>query len=372
MRIGQLLIDAAHLGKRAVSAIAVGAREVWSAIKYIIFKDPVVEQICVANFSSDGVGVTEEDAAKVTNIGMKFRANTEITSFDEFEKFTSIKVLGSLVHHTESAFTSCTNLQSIKYPLSLRTVGRWNFKGCTSLRTTIPEYIEELYDDAFSDVPLEGEIYLPNLRRLDANAVTSKMITHILDLGVIPSLPNGFMALNGNLISCKIPRSVTKLGSGCFQQCSKLEDIGTDLSHVVTVTGNQALWYCGRLKFHANLENLESTAQHLLGASGVLSIRFGKLVTIPSYVAYSCPNLTKVEIPSVTTSIGYSFHGCAYLTEVIVHAVAPPTLTSGAFSNAHSSMTIYVPDESVEAYKTASNWSTFADKMKPLSQYVES
>ena len=29
--------------------------------------------------------------------------------------------------------------------------------------------------------------------------------------------------------------------------------------------------------------------------------------------------------------------------------------------------TIYVPDSSVDAYKTATGWSQFADKFKPLS-----
>jgi len=33
--------------------------------------------------------------------------------------------------------------------------------------------------------------------------------------------------------------------------------------------------------------------------------------------------------------------------------------------------TIYVPDNLVEQYKTATNWSRHADKIKPLSEYVE-
>ena len=34
--------------------------------------------------------------------------------------------------------------------------------------------------------------------------------------------------------------------------------------------------------------------------------------------------------------------------------------------------TIYVPDESVEAYKAATNWVNYASIIKPLSEYVES
>ena len=36
-----------------------------------------------------------------------------------------------------------------------------------------------------------------------------------------------------------------------------------------------------------------------------------------------------------------------------------------------SAFTIYVPDALVEQYKTATNWSKYADKIKPLSEYVE-
>lgn len=32
---------------------------------------------------------------------------------------------------------------------------------------------------------------------------------------------------------------------------------------------------------------------------------------------------------------------------------------------------IYVPDALVESYKTATNWSTYADQILPLSEYVE-
>ena len=87
MKIKDIALSAAAIGERVVKAIAIGAVEVWSAIKYIVFKDPVVEQICVSNFSSDGVGVTEEDAAKVTSIDTIFRENTEIVSFDELQYF---------------------------------------------------------------------------------------------------------------------------------------------------------------------------------------------------------------------------------------------------------------------------------------------
>ena len=43
----------------------------------------------------------------------------------------------------------------------------------------------------------------------------------------------------------------------------------------------------------------------------------------------------------------------------------------GAGGNYATVDKIYVPNESVDTYKTATNWSTYADIIKPLSEYVE-
>lgn len=68
---------------------------------YIRFADPVVQEICATNWG-DGVGITAEQAAAVTNFGDKFKGNTEITAFPEIEKFTGLEYL-------YSAFENCEN-----------------------------------------------------------------------------------------------------------------------------------------------------------------------------------------------------------------------------------------------------------------------
>ena len=76
-------------------------------------------------------------------------------------------------------------------------------------------------------------------------------------------------------------------------------------------------------------------------------------------------------MPSTVTSIGGNeFSGCTAMKSFVIRAIAPPSLGVNSFSG--NPCSIYVPDQSVEAYKTASNWSTYASKIKPLSEYVES
>ncbi len=97
-------------------------------------------------------------------------------------------------------------------------------------------------------------------------------------------------------------------------------------------------------------------------------------VTIPNSVtsigvkAFSgCSGLTSVTIPNSVTSIGFSaFQSCSALTSVTIQATTPPTLGgTDAFNNTNN-CPIYVPAESVDAYKTATNWSSLASRIQAI------
>ena len=58
--------------------------------------------------------------------------------------------------------------------------------------------------------------------------------------------------------------------------------------------------------------------------------------------------------------------GCTLLTSIIVEATTPPTLGYAALDGTHANLVIYVPSESVNAYKTATNWSKYASKIQAI------
>lgn len=72
--------------------------------------------------------------------------------------------------------------------------------------------------------------------------------------------------------------------------------------------------------------------------------------------------LQKVTIPSSVTRIDMAaFANCTILKEVIVNATVPPTLGEYVFADNYSSgRSIKVPAASLQAYKTAPGWSTYA------------
>ena len=87
-----------------------------------------------------------------------------------------------------------------------------------------------------------------------------------------------------------------------------------------------------------------------------------------SYRAFqNCTSLTSITIPNSVTSIGDSaFSYCHGLTSVTIESTTPPTLGgTDAFINANN-CPIYVPAESVDAYKTATNWSELANRITAI------
>ena len=77
----------------------------------------------------------------------------------------------------------------------------------------------------------------------------------------------------------------------------------------------------------------------------------------------NCSGLTSITIGNSVTSIGYStFAGCSSLTSVTCLAENVPRTDSNEFYNVpQSTATLYVPETSVNAYKTAAKWKEFGN-----------
>ena len=82
-----------------------------------------------------------------------------------------------------------------------------------------------------------------------------------------------------------------------------------------------------------------------------------------------CSSLTSVTIPNSVASIGYkAFYNCISLKSVYCKPTTPPTAGNNIFWYNESGSwiircKIYVPKASVNAYKSASNWSDYAENI---------
>ena len=138
-----------------------------------------------------------------------------------------------------------------------------------------------------------------------------------------------------------IPETVTLIGSGAFSSAN----IGT-----MILPGSVT-----RISFAAF-----SDVQGVNGVTPVIKLNEGLAVIEQS--AFSFAGIAgEIEIPSTVTKIGdYCFNG-ASITTFICKPTTPPALGSGAFTSNTAGFTIKVPAASVAAYKSATNWSSYAD-----------
>lgn len=80
-----------------------------------------------------------------------------------------------------------------------------------------------------------------------------------------------------------------------------------------------------------------------------------------------CTTLTSITLPESVTSLGiFCFRFCSSLTLATVLPAIPPSLGYGAFVGVHTSFNIKVPSSSVNAYKAATNWKSYASKISAI------
>lgn len=83
-----------------------------------------------------------------------------------------------------------------------------------------------------------------------------------------------------------------------------------------------------------------------------------------------CSSLSSaVTIPAKVTRMGSNFMTyCSKLPELVMKPTTPPSLGIYGLTGTPSSLVITVPKGSLDAYKTATNWAAFADRMREAEE----
>jgi hypothetical protein len=105
------------------------------------------------------------------------------------------------------------------------------------------------------------------------------------------------------------------------------------------------------------------------------SINNNRVTSIGANAFRSCANLTAAVFSEATSIGGSAFFECANLTTIVLSVNSVVSLSNtSAFGNtpiARGTGYIYVPDDLIESYKTATNWTVYAEQIKGLSQLPE-
>ena len=173
-----------------------------------------------------------------------------------------------------------------------------------------------------------------------------------------------------SLSSITIPDSVTSIGSNAFSSCYSLSSI--TIPDSVTSIGSNAFSNCYSLSSITIPNSVTSIDSYAFAyCRSLSSITIPDSVTsIGNYAFSNCSSLPSITIPNSVTSIGgnafTNCYGVRYY-DFTRHTAVPTLSNTNAFNGISADCEIRVPAALADAWKAATNWSTYADHIVGVS-----
>lgn len=219
-------------------------------------------------------------------------------------------------------FQGCTSLAAVRIGSGVKTIGKNAFYGCSNLNTVLLGGSETTIGQS----AFEGCTAMKNLRLPSTVKTIGQRAFYDCKM----------------LGSITIPAGVSQISNYTFTNCLELTNVG--MSDAVKTLGSYAFQNCKRLK-----------AINIPDAT----------TSIGDYCFDKCDSLKSVYVGSGLRSLGTnSFANCKLLLGFYCYAQTPPTCSSNTFSGSDPQFaSLYIPEESLAKYNSASVWSTFGEKV---------
>ena len=295
-------------------------------------------------------------------------------AFYDCTSLTSITIGNGVTSIGSSAFSGCTSLTSVTIGNGVTTIGSSAFSGCSSLERVDITDIVAWCGISFGNYSSNPLTYAHNLY------LNGELVTDVVIPDSVTSIGSYAFYNCTSLTSITIPESVTSIGSHAFSGCTgelivncnipSYAFYGADFTKVtigdsVTSIGSYAFYGANFTKVTIGDSVTKIGDSAFYDCTSLTSVTIGDSVTKIGWSAFEdCTSLTSITIPdSVTTIGGAAFENCTSLMEVYCKPITPPMGGNNMFYDNASGRTIYVPRDSVEAYKSASKWSAYADSI---------
>lgn len=252
------------------------------------------------------------------------------SAFQSCENLRSITIPGNIKEIDKFAFTLCTNLSEIELEEGVEII-RWAAFGSDCYKTiNIPQSVTLIEESAFSSYPQNSTVYY-----------TGKFTTTDNKCVVYNNTLINYAAGNSS-ISYTIPDKITRIGQYAFSCGENLQKI--KFSNSVKTIGSRAFQLCD------NIENIELN---------------DGLTSIEDAVFWECRKLSNITIPESVESIGEE--AFRNLSEIKLNSINPPSIANNSIND--DIKTIYVPEVSLEKYKSAPIWKNFSDRIVSIEKY---
>ena len=253
-----------------------------------------------------------------TMINIESCSATGIRSYAFFDRSIRTAIFQSATYVGSYAFASCPNLSSISFP-----------------------HVESIYDRAFYSDQFSIASF-PAATLISSYAFQNCYRINTLSFPEATTIGNYAFGNCGSLTTISFPK-VTSIGNAAFSACSSMTAASFPLAETI---GQSAFANCRKL----------------------VEASFPAATVIMSSAFYNCYSLTTASFPAATSFGSYVFQNCTSLNTVILgNTSIIASLGKSSFSGANSAI-IYVPDALVASYKAAMNWSTYASRIKGISE----
>ena len=208
-------------------------------------------------------------------------------------------------------------------------------------------------------------------------------LSHIFSDKVTKIAPNRFDK-HTDIISVDFP-NVTEIERDAFAECANLESINLPKLEKIGATAFDS---CNKLPSKLIFENVIFVGANFLSSNKTVEVlSFPKMTTLQGRALYGANALKTIYLSNIEAVEDYGFYHAHVLTAIIMdnpNKVCELKSSANVFRYAYHYLGevidvhnpeglqdgyIYVPDNLLEDYKTATNWSVFADRFKPLSEW---
>ena len=314
----------------------------------------------------------------------------------------TVEIPASIVYIGYEAFATCRKLESVLFAdgIKLSSIQNWAFYNTNIRSLTIPASVTSIGNYSFHNIE--------NLVSVDFEAGSQLVELKPYSFGSCYNLqsielPEGCLEIGDesfyncyNLTSISIPASLVSLGNSVFRYCNSLTTIDIPQNSKLTSIGSYAFDGTNVTSFYipkgltsisdifSNTSRLQSLTVHpdnryYESVGGIVYAKRDHSVvlvpksidgyltfpdyvtTIPENLLQGCSRLKGIILHSGITNLGENaFSGCSGLQTLMNLSATPASISSESLNGIDkSSVTLVVPQGSVEAYSSAEGWSTF-------------
>jgi hypothetical protein len=317
----------------------------------------VVDDLNLPNLTTIGnAAFRSTQIKKVSNLG----SISTLAGFNNCKQLVSCVIPETVVVISNEVFNECTSLVSVNLPTGITSIGAKAFYNCTSL-------------------PLD--LNLPNLNSFGvqgnglSETFSNSAIKKITNLGRVTEIQGYTFYKCSQLESLSLPSTLTILGGNAFGSCTNLSFDASNIPKSVIKIDGSCFNGCKRLYGNIDLPNLQTLGDSAFSGTNIKKVlNLGSITTLGGFTfdQLNTPEANNVfeeaHLPSTLTQIADgAFRSCSKLIRMVFNGTTPPTIPSSTFNDVPA--TIFVPDGSEQAYKTATNWTKWDYRIKPLSHF---